>query len=222
MGDATMRSAGSAEPRQAAGGSQGGVVPTRWWHWVLLYPAAAGALLTAVPDWIDSIQAFRNGITNRSNMEAEQQLSLWRRNASCLSLPFGWYNNPGNVRVNATTCPSGDVLVRVSTPGPDSRTLLEWVDLGSILGESGGSLIPQARAASSRGVAQIGRASQPSQARSLSAGQPGATATPICHRYGQRQLLRRISTRQGCFDEVIDMMNGVVVRRTRVSCRGGC
>lgn len=213
------RAAAAGEPAAAPAAQ-----PRRWWQWLLLYPAAAGALFTAVPGWIDSVQAAWNGVANRTNAEAERQQALWEKNVSCWSAPFAWHNNPSNVRVNATTCPSGDVLVRVSTPGPDSRTFLEWVELSRILGRSGTSLIPQAHAATlTAGFSPLRRELAQSRSARLYNAAYQPMAMVVCHRFlDQRHLLRHIRTPQGCFDEVIDTLNGAVVQRAQVPCRGGC
>ena len=43
---------------------------------------------------------------------ADQQAALWKKNLACSAAPFAWFNSVNNVKVDTTTCDSGDVLVR--------------------------------------------------------------------------------------------------------------
>ena len=38
---------------------------TRWWQWMLLYPSLAVTIVTAVPSWIDHVQAMKIGVSSR-------------------------------------------------------------------------------------------------------------------------------------------------------------
>jgi hypothetical protein len=199
--------------------------PQRWWQWFLLYPTAAVALVTAAPQWIDRGLAAYHGTKSESYAAADRQRALWRKNLSCSAAPFNWYNNPRNVRVDATICDSGDVFVRASTP--DNQNFFEWVEIDTVVGaQSGGgvTLIPQAHAAtiSTRfGPATLTDRGTAGGARLFRAHYQ--TGTVLCQRFlDQRRLLRRVRTPGGCFDEVVDMLNGTVIQRSPAPCTGGC
>jgi hypothetical protein len=194
----------------------GGAQPRRWWQWLLVYPAAATALLTAVPNWADKAQALYNNIHGRSYAESDRQRALWEKNIACFEQPSASNGNPANVRVNATVCPSGDVLIRVLPPY--GRSHFEWVELDRILhsGGGGGSLIPEAHAASLTGSVVALQSLSVQDRRASYRAMP----TVVAQRFlDQRLLLRHIRTPQGCIDEVIDTLNGSVVRRARAPCR---
>jgi hypothetical protein len=205
-----------------------------WWQWFLLYPTAAVALFSAAPSWLDRALAVWHGAESGSYAAAERQIALWSKNATCSQTPYAWYRNPRHVQVDATICDSGDVLVRAQAPGGEVH--FQWIEVEPIVGgqagggQAGGGLslipqlIPQAHAAT---------ISSPFGPASLAPpeGAPGArlfrayyqSATIVCQRQlDGRRLLRHVRTPGGCFDEVIDMLNGVVVQRTPVPCRGGC
>jgi hypothetical protein len=198
--------------------------PQRWWHWLLLYPTAAVALFSAAPQWIDRGLAAWHGTRSDSYLVAERQSELWRKNLSCSASPFSWYENPRNMRVDATICESGDVFVRVSTP--DNRNFFEWVDVDAVVhGQPGPgvSLIPEAHAATIS--TPIGPATLTSRltGASLFRAHYQPTAMIVCQRFlDQRRLLRHVRTPAGCFDEIIDTLNGAVIQRTQVPCRNGC
>ncbi len=198
--------------------------PRPWWQWLLLYPTAAVALFSAAPQWVDRGLAVYHGTNRPSYAAADRQRALWLKNMPCSQAPFAWYNNPRNVRIDATICDSGDVLIRASTP--ENQNYMEWVALDQILGAEPGagmSLIPEARAATmTAGLVPQSRPRTGDGARLLRADyEPQATI--ICQRpLDSRRLYRHIRTPAGCFDEIIDMLNGTVTQRTQVQCRGRC
>lgn len=192
--------------------------PQRWWQWILLYPAFAVALITAGPQWIDKGRALALGIKGGSASEAEKQALLWRKNLSCSAAPFAWFNNPSNIKVDATICDSGDILVRANTP--ENAQFFKWLPLDDVVRTAGqGGLIPAAHAATLSARVTPAREAAAKQIFQLAQGQ----ATVICqHMMDDRRLLRRVQTPQGCFDEVIDTYNGSVVSRTPAPCNPQC
>jgi hypothetical protein len=196
-----------------------------WWQWFLLYPTAAVALFSAAPTWIDRALAAWHGAESGSYAAAERQIALWSKNSSCSQTPYAWYRNPRHVQVDATICDSGDVLVRAQAPGGEVH--FQWIEVEPIVGgQPGGglSLIPQAHAATIStpfGPASPMRPEAAQGARLFRAYYQSAAI--VCQRQlDATRLLRHVRTPGGCFDEVIDMLNGVVVQRTPVPCRGGC
>lgn len=194
--------------------------PHRWWQWVLVYPALAGSLLTASPQWYDRARAAMQGIKGGSATDAERQAQYWRKNMACSTAPFAWFSNPSNVKVDATICDSGDILVRAVTP--DNANFLKWVPLDDVMKSAtqGGGLIAAAHAATLSRRVTPGIPKAWAQATVLLA-QPQATV--ICqHFVDDRHVLRRVQTPNGCFDEVIDTYNGEVVKRTPAPCNPQC
>lgn len=207
-------------------GILGDAKPQRWWQWFLLYPAAAVALVSAAPQWLDRGLAIYHGTRGASYAAADRQRALWLKNMTCSQAPFAWYHNPRNVRIDATICNSGDVFIRASTP--DNEYHMEWVGLDQILGvpsADGTSLIPEARAASmSSGFGLVPRSSAwVGHGARLFRADYQANAMIVCQRpLDSRRLYRHVRTPVGCFDEVIDMLNGAVIQRTQVPCRNAC
>ena len=52
------------------GKSKGGEGPKSWWQWILVYPALALALITALPDWLERIEAWQVNIEKDKLAEA--------------------------------------------------------------------------------------------------------------------------------------------------------
>lgn len=188
----------------------------QWWQRLLLYPTFAGAVLSAIPGMWDRAMAVYHETGTASFSFAETQLAMWQRNADCASQDFSAYRRLSNMEVGTTVCPSGDLFVRVSMPRRPATH--HWVALQDILQNGPGlSLIPAAHAAPASWslLGQI----EAGAARGFQQG-PGHV---ICQRMiSARHIVRRIQTPQGCFDEVVDMMNGGVVRRTPVPCNPSC
>jgi hypothetical protein len=189
-------------------------------EWGVVFPILLGSLLTAGPQWIDSVRAMTQGINSGTVKQAKQQAALWRKNLSCAAAPYSWFNSPGDIKVDATICDSGDIFVRASTPG--NQQYFKWLPLSDVVqGDEagGGGLIPEANAAT--------LATRP-PAAPLSPAVPGVrlaqpVANVVCQKFlDDRRLLRRVKTPQGCFEEVIDTFNGQVVSRKAVPCTPQC
>src|SRR5947208_17105603 len=56
---------------------------TRWWQWILLYRSLAVTIVTAVPSWIDHVQAMKLGVSSRDLAQAQQQRRPWPANLEC-------------------------------------------------------------------------------------------------------------------------------------------
>jgi hypothetical protein len=202
------------QPRKAADQTEGHS-PARWWQWLLIYPTLALSLVAAAPDWIDK---FRAPAGAERASDADKQNRLWQKNAACAALPFKGFLNPSNIAVDATICNSGDILVHAVTP--DNAQIYKWFGLDDVLPraiETGP--IPSAHAATLTTLVSppFGTVQQPSFRLAQ------FQVNVICQRFNGRYLTRRISTPQGCFDEVIDTYNGAVVSRNPApSCAPQC
>jgi hypothetical protein len=190
--------------------------PKHWWERILIYPALAAALITAGPQWIDRVTALSQGIKSGSAKAAERQNAMWRKNLACTAMPFAWFTSPGNVKVDTTTCNSGDVFIRAVTP--DNQEYFQWVPLDDVLKSSGGGMMSAHAATLSTRVSPMPATLPP---RLFRLAQPQANV--ICQKFiDDRHILRRVSTPQGCFDEVIDTFNGQVVSRNAAPCNPQC
>jgi len=188
-------------------------------EWAVILPVLVGSLLTAGPQWIDSIRAASQGIQSGSLKDAREQTRLWQKNLACAAAPFAWFNSPSNVKVDATLCDSGDIFVRAITP--DNKQYFRWQPLSDVLQskDDGGGLIGEANAtnlltrASPVGASLADRVTQLAQAE----------AKVVCQKFiDDRHLLRRVQTPRGCFDEMIDTFNGTVVSRKPAPCNPQC
>jgi hypothetical protein len=189
-------------------------------EWGVVYPVLLGSLVTAGPQWIDSARAMMQGINFGSVKQAKAQAALWRKNLDCAAAPYSWFNSPGDIKVDATICDSGDIFVRASTPG--NQQYFKWLPLSDVVqGDEagGGGVIPQANAAT---LATRPPAAPVSPAiAGVRLAQP--VANVVCQKFlDDRRLLRRVKTPEGCFDEVIDTFNGQVVSRKAVPCNPQC
>ncbi|HEU4969498.1 hypothetical protein [Sphingomonas sp.] len=209
-----MNEAALAKPKR---NKPRGKEPQTWWQWLLVYPALVIALITAVPNWVEKYRSARLGLNGKTVAEAEQQNDLWKRNLACASAPFSWYSNPSNVKVDATICDSGDILVRASTPS--NGQFFKWVPIDDVVAQKTqvASLIESA----ARAAAARGPISRPDRPGGVQLAQMNAQV--ICQKFlNPRYLLRRVQTPQGCFDEVIDTYNGAAVQRTPAPCTPQC
>ena len=195
--------------------------PKPWLERGLLYSTLIGSLLTAGPLWIDQAKAAWQGISGGSVEEAELQNALWRKNMDCAASPYAWFNNPSNIKVDATICDSGDIFVRASTPS--NGQFFKWIPLSDVIeaDDEGGGIFPPAHAAALPAPVSAATVNPGQWMHRLA--QPGGQANVVCQRFlDNRRLLRRVQTPQGCFDEVIDTFNGAVVSRRPVPCTPQC
>ncbi|HET6941923.1 MAG TPA: hypothetical protein VFH89_07150 [Sphingomicrobium sp.] len=186
--------------------------PKHWWEGIFVYPALLAALITAGPQWVDRISAWTQNVASGSLKEAQQQTRMWHANFDCSQLPAAWYTGAGNVKIDATTCNSGDVFIRAMNA--DTKQSFLWVPLDEVLkagGGSGGGLVGTAHAATLASRAPLLAAAY----------QSGGDV--LCQKFiDDRHILRRVKTPQGCFDEVIDTFNGQVVSRKEAPCTPQC
>lgn len=195
---------------------------SRWWQWFLVYPTLAVSVLTAAPQWLDKGLAIYNNIHHSSYEEAVKENSLWHKNASCAAAPYAWYTAPTKVKVDATICDSGDVFVRVSSPGSSPK--IKWLSVDDVISQTNiaSLIIPSAQAKEFDKIQN--NAFPPQKLSEYFKLAQYVNVSVICQRWiDQRHLLRHIVTPNGCFDEVLDTFNGgAIVNRQQVICRRSC
>lgn len=191
--------------------------PSKWWQWLLVYPALGLAIITAVPEWSKAVWSTWNATEGRPAEEALRQNELWRRNMRCLMAPFEWYVTPHNVKVDTTTCRSGDVLIRAETP--DRNTVMYWAAIDDVLATVPGQKSGLIRSAN----ADILRFPDERRARTAPAGLTQYAQTVVCqHFVDNRVIVRHIHAANGCFDEYVDTYTGRVINVRQVPCRPPC
>lgn len=213
----------------------GGEKPRSWWQWILVYPALALALLTALPDWLERIEAWQVNIEKDQLAEANRKNAFFRANIDCLAAPFDWVETPDSVRVDATICDSGDLLLRVEAP--ETMPFLHPVRIGDIVDAQIAGLSGPLDAIAASFAAHA--ATQPMNMTSAKAAkllqsrpEPGSeagmqlaqsVAVVVCQKFiDDRTLLRHIRVGSQCFDERVDTLTGQIVAKDPTNCRSTC
>jgi hypothetical protein len=191
-----------------------GAQPTRWWHWVLLYPGLAIAVLGGVPTYVEAVRSHIVGVPFGRSVDAKEQNRLWEENIDCTrNAEFTMITNKKKVEIGSVVCESGDVLLRGKRPEwnqPHHR----WVSWDEVAPSQG---------ADSKGSAllEIFRSAHAKEPNQIMLAQ---VSSVVCQRWvSQGQLLQRIRTREGaCFDEVINTFNGQTLSSRQVPCNPAC
>lgn len=89
------------------------LTPTRWYHWLLVYPALLVSLVGMIPTVIQAIKAWKLNVPYGEVQSLEEQKKLWEKNLGCLTSK-GIYSvdGPLGMIVGVTLCPNGDALLR--------------------------------------------------------------------------------------------------------------
>lgn len=185
--------------------------PRRWWQWFLLYPGLLIAIVGAVPTYMEAIKAYSFGVPFGRSYDAGEQNRLWQENFDCAQKAiFAMIRNKKNVEIGSFVCESGDVLLRGKRPEWDQHQL-RWVSWNEVApGASRSAFLEIFRSAyaSEKGNIELAQVWQP---------------YVLCQRWvGQGQLLQRIATQNGCFDQVINTYNGWVMSSARAPCTPQC
>ena len=86
---------------------------TKWWQWLIVYPALGTSLFAAVPRVWEEYKALRLGVARSQLQLVEEQQRLWERNLPCIQ-ERGSYevDGPHGIVVRVTLCETGDALLR--------------------------------------------------------------------------------------------------------------
>jgi hypothetical protein len=173
-----------------------------WWQWMLLYPSLVATLLSAVPSWIDNIQAANIGVKTSDLAQAKEQKRLWEANLACTrAQEIQRIGTTRDTEVGAQACPSGDVLVQLRRPSAD-QTIFRWVSARTL--EQEASLLFYSAAA----YAAVGE--------TVVAQLPQSVVNQRWLREGM--LKQRVRQSGGCVDLVINTYTGSVHSQVPVSC----
>jgi hypothetical protein len=179
--------------------------PSRWWHWILLYPTLLITIISAVPTWLHEFKVLYLAVTqdiSRENVPAVQtNTAFWNKegNKSCLVAP---HPTTGGASAMAVVCPTGDVAIRIRDTGG-----LEYY-AAAVLRED---LIP----VPAQPYAGAAYAQEPGQA------QPGEVPTYVVSSQMKpdgRTLVRIIRHGQDCVEEEVDTFTGAVLGVRPVEC----
>lgn len=98
---------------KSSSGDNGTVKPSRFYQWMLVYPALFVSLIGSVPTVIQEVKAWRLGVATKRVQIVEEQQTLWKSNLDCLRLkPVYTVDLGEGVTVGVTLCGSGDALLR--------------------------------------------------------------------------------------------------------------
>lgn len=91
--------------------------PTKFYQWVLLYPALAlalgGSVAGSIPTVIREVKAWRLGVQSSQLDLVREQARLWERNVACLQEGSSYeIDGPQGIVVRVTLCTTGDALLR--------------------------------------------------------------------------------------------------------------
>ncbi|HYA19072.1 MAG TPA: hypothetical protein VEG25_00265 [Burkholderiales bacterium] len=185
--------------------------PRKWWQWALMYPTLIIAIAGAIPTVYKLYQSYSYGVAFSEVDNAVAQNDLWAKNLSCLTgMTFEQIKTSSNVSVSVALCPSGDVLIRIKSPDPESKEIERWISLKQSLGTTGAASLFSAEALASPVLPKMVVAQ--------------TTQTVICQRQiGAGLLLMRVrKDNNQCVDETINTYTGVVVSSTPAPCDPKC
>lgn len=194
----------------AAGGKR------KWWQWILLYPAALGALIGAVPTGVDAFKSVKYDIDFSDVRHAEEQRSLWIKNFKCTqSMKYQQVAASDGSVVQIGACPNGDILIEVQPP--DETSIVEWISIDRLKKNAAVSFTPF-----------IGPAYAAEEA--LPAALPGRPAMTLladaknvkCQTLNGQVITRVVDEGGVCFKETIDVLKGTVLSRDEVPCSTTC
>lgn len=182
--------------------TQGATETRHWWQWFLIYPAFAIALIGAVPTYFELYQSHQKDVAFGDSKRAVLRNELWKKNLECSSAPMDPLITESNIKVDATICRSGDVLIRVVAPGDEK--LFEWVSIENLFPKriASFSLISRAYAQSDTPMNEM------------------SSPVVLCQRWlNNSLLLRRVSYGvNNCVDETINTYSGQVVSTRPAPC----
>jgi hypothetical protein len=196
--DATVSAAAVPDTREAPSAR----TAATWWQWMLLYPSLVATLLSAVPTWLDHIQAANLGVKTSDLAQAKEQKRLWEANLACTrAQEIQRIRTTRDTEVGAQVCPSGDVLVQLRRPSAD-QTIYRWVSARTLEQEASLLFHPTAAYASpgEMVVAQV----------------PQSVVNQRWLREGM--LKQRVQQGGGCVDLVINTYTGSVQSQVPMAC----
>lgn len=190
----------------------------RWWQRVFLYPTVIGALIGAVPTFLDYYKAFVYDIEFGDVKHAEEQRRLWVKNFSCAqNITYQQVRTDENILVQVGACANGDVLIEVVPAG--GNRIVEWISLERLKTASTVSSLSLVGKAYAAATAH-GAGSKPPAAGTRLA--QSGSAIKCQTMQGQTKVIRIVQENGKCFREEISVMKGAVTSRRPVPCSTPC
>ncbi len=179
-------------------------------------------VLGAIPTLIEAIKSYRYDVPMFTSATAEQQQKLWQKNSDCL---IGAKLEPiktiSNVEISTLVCKTGDVLLSGKRPGSafPQQIWISWHEIARATTDDSASVNSLPSLFSSIHAADV---AETARTNAYTVDQQ-ISMTVICQRWlGNGMLLQRISTPQGCFDQVVNTYNGLIVTRQPAPCDRQC
>lgn len=178
----------------------------------MIYPGLAVAVLGALPTYIEAFKSYSLGVPFGRSLDAQEQNRLWQDNFECAQkATFSTIINKKKVEIGSTVCESGDVLLRGKRPDWD-RPQLRWVSWNEVAPTD---------EKKSQAILDLLTPAYAGDDNPIVVAQ--APASVICQRWvGPGQLLQRIGTPMGCFDQIINTYNGWVISSRAAPCVPNC
>jgi hypothetical protein len=203
-----------------------------FWQMIFLYPALALALISAAPEWIKSINAWRNDVTKAQlerGMKQQQFVMAGVVNQlPCLSADQLFHTNPDGLQIDATMCETGDIVLKVVKPAfPTNINNMSVIFIDDVV--NGNTL--------SAAITAFGAANATPFIGELPAKPRFTQNLPktanielaqtlevlICQKpMDTRYVLRHVRVGNSCFDEKWDTLTGNISDRVKTQCRKTC
>lgn len=195
--------------------------PTRWWHWVFLYPTLVASVLGAIPTLLTAYRSFKYDVPYTKVEEASSQQELWAKNIECLrNAVFTPTRNPNGVEISSVVCASGDVLLSGKRPGW-STAQYRWVAWGTVATDIDTNKVASEEYQYKDSDSNLHYAIWYPDNSHHSGFQKVQynSVVVLCQAMVQPGIMRqRIATNQGCFDQYIDLYKGMVIQITPAQC----
>lgn len=204
-----------------------------WWQWVLLYPALLIAVLTAMPQWMETAKGVWTGQSpaeiRQLAMELEAQelntnlaSAALKDNMGCLAAPPNYYQNQDGINVDGTICENGSVFLQFYRGDDIVFKLVQVPDVFNNQGEFSTSWDWGLVSAAFANTAPIEQA-RPAKAKIDQLFAAGET-TVVCQKMQSDNLtiLRHIKVNGLCYDEHWNTGTGRVTRSSNIRCRTSC
>jgi len=192
--------------------------PQKFWQWLFLYPAFGLALLSAVPEWVNSVRGFWMELQGRPLEQALEQQRIFTANLDCMRAPYVWHRTGTGLEVDATMCPrTADLLLRFNRP---DGQFMYGIDIDAITQReaSAGSWLISAA------YAQEVTPEPAADLRDILLAQSSETVAIVqcVDQIDDRTIMRHVKVGPTCFDERLDTLTGQITAQTPTPCRSTC
>jgi hypothetical protein len=188
---------------------------TKWWQWVLMYPALFVALIGNIPNLYQLYLSQKLNVPVKQVPIASYRDSIFEQNrVACLTdLQLHPVPSGDNTSIFVGVCPRQALVVLVQPNDPKAQLIFRLISWSELDNKPQTSLLVKEAAAEESST-------------SFKVAQGGTQGVPtiICQRrVDQGRLLIRISYPNGkCFDQTVNTYTGAVVSTVPASCDQRC